>query len=165
MKSGRVKITWIVGFLAVALVTFLWWDNIAMGVVGNFAAIVGGIPSEQDTSDAREVYQTIASHHHFNRSLAALPGRAPVFSSPGSRSLITVPIMVWIYYVTSRDDQDKLIRVLEELRKTKNMKPIKVRFYAEENWTTSGPVINTVEGPAQSGDRGPEHPIREVMIK
>jgi hypothetical protein len=165
MKGRRVKITWMVGLLPVAVVIFLYWDSILMGVAGNFAVIVGGIPSEQDVSDAREVYQTIASHHHFNRSLAALPGRAPVFDSPGSHSLITVPMMVAIYFVTNREDQDTLIGELEELRKIKTMKPIKIMFYSEENWKTSGPVINTAEGPAQGGERGPERPIREVTIK
>lgn len=165
MKIGRGKMKWIFSILAATLVVLLWWDNILMGVIGNFAAIVEGIPSQQDTRDAEEVYQTIISHHNFDRSLAALPGRAPVFSSPGSRSLITTPIKVKIYYVTRTEDQDKIIRELDKLRKAKNMKPINVKFYSQENWRTSGPVITTEEGPVQSGERGPEQPIREVTIR
>lgn len=163
--SRRSKISWAIALFAIALIALFWWDYILLVVVGTSVEIVAGHPSKQDRADALEVCQAIDSHHNFTRSLAALPGRSPVFCNPGSRSLITVPIKVRIYYVTSRDDQDKLIRELERLRKTKNLKPIKVNFYAEENWIPYGPARSTEDGPWQGGRRGPEHPIREVTIK
>jgi len=163
--NRRRKISWAIALFAIALIALFWWDYILLAVVGTSVEIVAGHPSKQDRSDARELCQAIASHHNFPRSLASLPGRAPVFCDAGSRSLITIPIGVSIYYVTSRDDQDKLIRELERLRKTKNLKPIKVSFYSEENWIPYGPVISTQDGPSQGGKRGPEHPIREVTIK
>ena len=73
---------------------------------------------------------------------------------------------VSIYTVTKKDEQDKLITELTKLRRVRNMKPMKVNFYAEENWKFEGPLIQTERGPFRAYmERGPERVIRDVKIK
>ena len=167
MKFQGRKITWIVGLVVVVGVLIFHGEVILFGVSGIADALIYGFPSSQDRADRMEVYHAIAACHTFERSgLMKSAGEPPVYCNPGSRGLVTRPIWVNIYYVPNKDGQDKIIRELDKLRKAKQMKPIEVNFYAEENWKVSGPLINTPHGtfPA-SAERGPERAIRKVTIK
>lgn len=68
---------------------------------------------------------------------------------------------VRIYGVTDKGQQDSIVRSLERSREQSKTRQLVADFYEKENWKTwSDPTTGR-----RGGERGPETPIRKVVIK
>jgi len=147
IRWGRL---WVI-IAILTVVVFLWWDNIVYGVAGGSYLLLHGFSLEKDRIEAKQVYETIISSHHFDHSSPFDRSQPPVYYEGGSHFLLTAPIDVTMYFVTSKADQDAIIEALRDLQRQQRTKPIRLRFYAEENWSSGG-------------RRGPEELLREVTV-
>jgi hypothetical protein len=152
LESNRIRWTLLsIIILAIIVSVSLWWQNVVYTAGTLSAGMLYGIPSEKDWTDAQAVYETIVSTHHFEHPDPFDPSRMPVYYAAGSRFIITNPIHVSLYEVTTKDEQDAIIAALKNLQRERKLKPIQLRFYAEENWSSGG-------------RRGPEELLREVTV-
>ena len=148
----RFVLVLLVGLLALGAI---WREQISFVLWSAVSPIVMGIPTEKDRADADDAYQTILGAFEFSAPSVSVPNRMPVFCTPGSRSLITIPLKIRVYRVRTKPDQDRIVIALEKLRRERNTKPITIEFYEEENWM----------GTPGSGERGSETLTRAEVIK
>jgi len=90
------------------------------------------------------------------------PGAPAFFCDKGvSGLLLTSYDEVSVYSVVGSGQQDAVITALVQAKQQLKTRRIIVNFYEKENWTTwSDPATGR-----SGGDRGPETPIRQVVIK
>jgi hypothetical protein len=140
--------------LIVGVVAFALSDSVRFVVCSAAGAYIYGFPSESDRTEAQLIREKITSVHHFTRNSISQPDRAPVFSNPGSKMLLTQPTVVQVYDVKDRAEQDKIAEALRDLVTEKKFKPFELCFYDHENWIVDG----------NFGGRGPETQLRQLRI-
>ena len=146
----------VLALLVIAALIFWWRHTIwyVFGTRGHY--LIRGNPTAKDWADSKMAYDAVVVCHHFERRSKSRPGVVPVWAAPGSSAIMTHPLEVQMYYVTLPIDQEKILECLRALKQRNSTRPIKVRFYAEENWITTEPG---------GGERGPEVLLREVTIE
>jgi len=130
-------------------------DSVRFVVLSNVSLCLYGMPNPKDRQDAELVVEVIKGAHKFTRESVLRPGSEPVFVTPGSRLLIVQPIVVKVYDVASRDDQNKIVDAVRNLVVGRLLIPVEISFIDHENWIVDGP---------NSDHRGAETQLRKVYI-
>lgn len=141
--------------LSLGLFAFAVSDSVRFVVLSNVSLCLYGMPTPKDRQDADVVVDVIKGAHKFTHKSVSQPGYEPVFVTPGSRLLIVQPIVVSVYDVTSRDNQNKIVDAVRNLVVRRLLMPVEISFIDHENWIVDGP---------NSGHRGPETQLRKVYI-
>lgn len=118
------------------------------------SAFVYRVPTDADRSQAELLRSEVVRIHHFRRLSASMPSEPPVFCSPGSKGLLTLPATLWVYDVRDRAEQDRIDSALRNLIVRNAAGPCKVYYYDHENWLVDGNM----------GSRGAETQLRCVRI-
>lgn len=143
--------------------------------IGAFVSILVGLScvayglfylvSTMDDPDVVEECHSIATLVESAVSIpesVSVPGHPALFCD---KDVSGVPFRTFdharIYGVIDRRQQDLVVASLRRARQQLKTSPIAAEFYEKENWKTwSDPATGR-----SGGDRGPETPIRRVVIK
>jgi hypothetical protein len=137
-----------------AVGTFVISDTARFVVLTSAYAVLYGSPTDKDWEGANALFEKVISVHHFELDSRSVPGRPPVFFSPGSKFLLTLPTEIQVYDVLDSGEQNRILAALQKLIRSQNLRPARVRFLVYENWIQSGGF----------GSRGPETQMRLVYI-
>jgi hypothetical protein len=144
--------------LLVAVVVFATSDSVRSVVWFAVGMSLYGVTSakqvDQATALLDDVTSAIIAIHHFPSNSASRPDRPPVFVNPGSRLILTLPVVVSVYEVTDKAEQDKVIAAVQALLPDHGLESFDLQFMDHENWIVHGNV----------GERGPELQLRRVRI-
>jgi hypothetical protein len=144
----------LLAFFAITGIAFAISDTVRLIVCSALQVLVYGLPTDSDRAQAQRIRNEIVSTHHFAHTSLSQPGQPPVFYSPGSKMLLTLPAVVHVYDVQDRTEQDRIAAALMSFVAKKQSKPCKICFYDRENWIIDG----------NSGTRGLETQLRCVRI-
>jgi len=153
-KRFRNTFLTLLAFFAIGSIAFASSDTVRFVVCSMAQAVVYGFPTESDRAQAMLMRDEVSKAHHFAHNSLSQPSQPPVFCNPGSRMLMTLPAVIYVYDVQERAEQDQIAAALKKLVVQKQAKPCKVCFYDHENWITDG----------NSGTRGLETQLRCVRI-
>ncbi len=118
-------------------------------------------PSALDSEEANGISTFVATHYPFAKKSKSNPDKFPCFCIPGQSGLLySPPHKLKIYTVIEKQQQDGLLRLVEEYKRQNNLRPIIVEFFEEENWTVKELADDSV-----LGFRGNEEPIRIEKVK
>ena len=152
MKKAILALVKLVAFVVSLIVIYVFAQFVL------FSAIK---PSDLDIEEANGISKFVSTHYPFTEKSKSQPDKFPVFCSPGHSGLLySPPHALWVYTVTKNQQQDALIKLVREYRKQEKLRPIVVKFYREENWTTK----NFPDG-SVGGFRGKEEPMRIEKVK
>jgi len=117
--------------------------------------------SGDDVFECKAIASLVTSGHAIPESIST-PGRPAIFCDVEVRGFFLKRFdHVRIYGVTDRGQQDSIIRSLERPTGQSKARQLVVDFYEKENWKTwSDPATDN-----RGGERGPETPMRETVIK
>jgi len=159
----KLFITLAIGLLA-ACAGLEWWSgggfHQAPGLVIQ-GVVFGGMPSGQDREEAGGVRHYVADHFPFAEKSKSMPDEPPIFCNPGGGGglLGPRPHTLIVYSVTDKDQQDSILDLVRQYRKQKKLRPVIVKFYRAENWTTRA----TSDG-GELGFRGEEELLRSEKV-
>ena len=113
------------------------------------AACVPYLPGGDSADEANKIWKALQDRYTFRR-LAPRPGHGE--ENDDGRQVYVRPLAprteLYIYGIHSRTDQDRIIAILDDIRRTKRTHSIAVTFYANDR-----------------ANDGPEQPIRRVLIR
>jgi hypothetical protein len=123
--------------------------------------VISTMPDPDVVSECRAIGASVESRTSLPSSVSA-PNSPAFFCDKETRGAFFRPFdHVRIYRVVDRTEQDTVTDSLVHARQRLRTKPIIVDFYEKENWTTwSDPATGR-----SGGERGPETPIRQLIIK
>jgi hypothetical protein len=117
-----------------------------------------------DTDDAAECHAIVTLVESVSSipDSVSVPGHPGCFCGKGVRGFFLRPVdHVQSYGVIDEGHQDLVIASLKRARQQLTTRPIVAEFYQKENWRTwSDPATGR-----SGGTRGPETPIRRIVIK
>ena len=140
--------------LAISGIAFAASDAIRFVVCSITGAVVYGVPTERDRTQAIMIRDEVVRVHHFAQASRSQAGQPPVFCTAGSRMLFSLPAIISVYDVRDRVEQDRIAGAVSQFIAAKNTKPCKICFYDHENWIVDG----------TSGTRGSETQLRCVHV-
>jgi hypothetical protein len=150
----RVPFSVLLALLLIGAIAFAASDTVRFVVCSAAGAMLYGVPTNKDASDAEQICERIKAVHHFIGDSASKPGEAPLFSTVGSKQLLRNPTVIYVYDIQDSAEQDKVVSALEQLAAAEHIPPFNVCFYDHENWQVSG----------TSGERGPENQLKCVRV-
>jgi hypothetical protein len=113
-------------------------------------AYTHGITTAKDVEKAAALEEAVTnkttSIHPFLQNSMSRPDRPPIFITPGSRAIFTLPPVIAIYTITDRGEQDKVIAAVQAVMPDQKLKQVDLQFMDHENWIVHGNI----------GERGPE---------
>jgi hypothetical protein len=156
VQKKRSRTGWVIllALLVAGVAVFAVSDSVRFVVCSAADALVYGFPSDRDWEEARMISEEIVNVHHFTHNSLSQPDKPPVFSNPGSATLLTLPAVIQVYDVQDRAEQDKIAVALREMAAKEKLKPFRLCFYDHENWVVDG----------SAGGRGPETQLRCLRI-
>lgn len=119
------------------------------------------MPDPDVVDECRAIAASVEPKISIPASLSS-PGHPALFCDKGIRGVLLKPYdRVSIYGISDGSQQEAAVAALGQAKQQLKTKPIIVEFYEKENWANwSGPKAGR-----SGGDRGPETPIRRVIIK
>lgn len=100
----------------------------AIGLIGLLAWAYSGSVSDRDGAEVLDVVSTLTQRYSFPLK-SRFQDRPAVDGVASARHL-----EIRIYGVESRDEQAKIIKILEKLRREISSKPLLVNFFKQEEW-------------------------------
>jgi hypothetical protein len=139
-------------------------------LIGAWSLFMGSLPIvfSQDAKEAGGIVKHVADHYDFYATSKVAPERKPVFCTPGARRFGAgrmlfgpVPHRIEIYSITETNAQNEILDLIRGYRSKMGLRPVRVVFYREENWT----VHTNNDGSVAGGSRGKEEVLRSVNLE